>query len=687
MQGSPSLSLRVAILTAIVILTSWRFSYAQEANLPQSWVDMVELWNESSKTFISLEEVEDLYERFSSTPICLNDTLDEGLRQLFFVSPFQCDALKAYIAQRGMLLSVEELNLVPGFDETTVMLLKPVVNLCYKATPLSLAWSDLLHRGHHSLTLGSSGTVERARGYREHIYEGDPYRLYWHYRYRVGNHVQLQLSADKDAGEALFAASQRQGFDHYGFHIQLDDVGRLKRFVLGNYTLQFGQGATLWTGFAPYTVLGGLGYREARGIAPSSPYAEYGYLTGVATTVALDPAWEISLFCAYTPIDATVNQKLLDSVREGLPLVQSIYQSGYHRTETELAKRHQLNEWLYGANVTYRKTHWKVGVTGYRMTLDKYIQPAKYRYNYYYFTGHENSNVGIDAAYRYRNVISYGEFSLSQNLRKAVLAGTDWLYAPSGQVGFLIYHYDAWYWNLHSDAFSVGGHTRNEQGLMLTSRVQLSPRMQSESSLSWCRFPEMRSSAYAPSHAFDVRFRLRRELLHRLSAALFYRYKRQDANIKENGVYLLHPFHRHQWQADLNYHTDGWHYGVRLAVVDYRLHEEHSQGMLLHSDLKWSPPSVPVSMAVRLSYFDVEDYDARIYAVENGLAYDNSGVFFNHRGVRLYAVLHYELNRWLTLAAKYSISHYLDGNMFGSGYESTNADHRQQWHLQLRLKL
>ena len=535
--------------------------------------------------------------------------------------------------------------------------------------------------------VGLNGTVERARGYQEGIYEGDPYRLYWRYRYRAGSHVQLQLSGDKDAGEALFAGSQSQGFDHYGFHLLLNDMGRLRRLIVGNYNLQFGQGVTLWTGFAPYSLPGLMDYRSARGITAASAFAEYGYLTGVAATVSLYAPWEVSLFYAHTMLDATVTSTLADSTMDGLPVVQSIYRSGYHRTETELKKRDQLEEDVYGANVSYRGKNLRLGLTGYGMALSKYIQPGNYRYNYYYFSGHENANVGIDAAYRYRNVIAYGEASVSQNGHKAAITGFDYLYGANNRLGLSLHRYDAWYWNLHANALAVGSNTRNEDALMLTATNTLPLRLRMESSLAWARFPEMRSTAYSSSHAFDVRTRLSRPLGDDFSMALLYRYKRQDANVKEDGDYWLVPFHRHQCQVDFRCDVGDWHYGLRLAWVDYRLDSEHANGLLVHGDVRWKPVMLPVSVSARMSAFNVSDYDARIYAVENGLAFDNSGTFFYHRGIRCYAVVHYDLNRWIAFAFKYSITRYLDDSLFGTGYDALETNHRQQWHLQMRLKL
>ena len=660
---------------------------AQVFDLPPSWQEMLEQWNETADSPVSIEEMEELFEYFSSQPIDLNDTVDNDLQQLFFVTPFQCAALHAYIAQYGALLSVEELSLVPGFDATTVSLLRPVVRVTFDVKPAAFAWSDLWRKGRHNLLVGANGTMERARGYREGQYEGSPYRLYWRYRYRAGNHVQLQLSADKDAGEALFAGSQKQGFDYYGFHLLINDLGRLRRFVVGDFNLQFGQGTTLWSGFAPYSTLGSLGYRSARGITPASAFAEYGYLSGVAATVSPREPWEITLFYAYTPLDATVPKALVGETRDGFPLVQSIYLSGYHRTETEIAKRHQLDETLYGANVTYRRPNLKVGLTGYRMELSKYVQPHGYRYNYYYFSGHENTNLGMDAAWRHGNLLAFGELSMSQNKRMAAMAGMDYLYGASNRLGLAIHHYDAWYWNLHADALSMGGHTRNEEGVTLTAVTALPARFRAESALSWCRFPEMRSTAYGSSHGFDFRTRLSRPFGQLFSASLLYRFKQQDANVKVDKDYLLSPSRRHQCQLDLRYDAAAWHYGLRLAWVGYRLDEEDAQGLLLHGDVQWAPVSLPLSLSLRMSLFDVSDYDARIYAVENGVAFDNSGTFFNHRGVRCYVVLHYELNKWIALAFKYSVSQYLDDSLFGTGYEELDTNHRHQWRLQLRMKL
>ena len=65
----------------------------------------------------------------------------------------------------------------------------------------------------------------------------------------------------------------------------LDDIGRLERLVAGHYTVQFGQGLTLWTGQTPFDIVGAPTVRLGRGVKPAGAFSESGYQNGVAATV------------------------------------------------------------------------------------------------------------------------------------------------------------------------------------------------------------------------------------------------------------------------------------------------------------------------------------------------------------------------------------------------------------------
>ena len=215
---------KIAIIMLLALLRPWT-GQTQEL-LPHAWQNYIELLSEEGDDE-SVEELLELYDLYHEHPASLNDTSD-ALSAFPFVSDLQRDRLKAYIAQYGWLFSIEELYIINGFDSMTVELLRPLVKTEPAELHKSMSLKELLKHGRSNLVLGASGTIEQARGYRDTIYEGDNLRLMWRYQFKSGDRLQLQLSGEKDPGEAFFRGSQTKGFDFYGYSLLLNDVGRWK---------------------------------------------------------------------------------------------------------------------------------------------------------------------------------------------------------------------------------------------------------------------------------------------------------------------------------------------------------------------------------------------------------------------------------------------------------------------------
>ncbi len=43
----------------------------------------------------------------------------------------------------------------------------------------------------------------------------------------------MGITAEKDAGEPFFKPDYPKGYDHYGFHLIINDIGVVKTVVLG----------------------------------------------------------------------------------------------------------------------------------------------------------------------------------------------------------------------------------------------------------------------------------------------------------------------------------------------------------------------------------------------------------------------------------------------------------------------
>ena len=682
----------------------------QEA-LPQIWQDYIEQLTEEGEEELA-EEYLEIFEAYREAPININDT-SGSLTRLPFIDDFQQDCLKTYIALYGQLLTLEELSAVKGFDSTTIELLRPLAYAGEMEKPHRLTLHEIFTNGRSNLVFGAGGTLEQARGYSDSIYEGNNLRLMWRYYYKYSDRVQFQISGDKDPGEAFFAGSQRKGFDFYGYSLMLNDLGKyapkgplgekrvyVKRLVLGQYYLQFGQGLTLWSGFGSRTVYGGRIYKYSQGLRPSGAFAEYGYMQGAATTLAVRQKWYLTLFYSYVNRDATLPRNAAHD--SSIDWVQSIYNSGYHRTQTEIDKKNQLGEHLVGGHLEFYDSNLRVGMTGVATLFDKQVLPAANVYNDNYFRGDQNYNLGVDLSYRFQRFLFFGEAAVCsnyaldssrRNISPAVILGSEFAMDNCHRLSALLRYYSPTYHNLHAASLGQNGAPQNEFGAALYYQGRLPLNITATASIDYFRFPHMKYLVYAPSKGHEYRLELSRpsKRISGLSATLKYRYKEKGRNIipstSVDGVYQLEQTYRHQLQCDIEYVRGPWRWVTRMAYANYHGDVTAAKGGgLLYQDVQYRPQRFPLAVAARVAFFDVDDYEARLFAVESDFVYQHSSVVYQNEGCRLYLLLRYDISQYWNVGFKYGITAYGDKDTFGTAYEQINANHRQQWRIQVRLK-
>lgn len=635
--------------------------------------DLLELLEEEEVGTTDGEDLMERYDGYRDNPFNLNDTA--GLDGFPFLNDFQIDALRSYIQQYGFLRSLNELQLINGFDAYTIALISPIVATTEPTMDNHFTFGDMLRYGKNDLVAGYGSVLERARGYREAIYDGSPLHLYGRYRFRYSDRVQLQLSWDKDPGESLFSSSQPRGFDFYGFHIMLNDFGKFKRTIIGQYQLQFGQGLTLWTGFAPFGATTTNISRVAQGIRPASAYVEYGFLQGAATTLSINKHWYATAFYSNVMRDATATQ--------------SYFLSGYHRTASELEKRNQIREQLIGGNVQYQSQNLQIGVTAYFMHLDKALMPDTNRYNQYTFRGDENYNLGVHGKFLLGKALFFGEVAMSQNNAFAGIGGMQ--YNLNNDNRFCAYYrnYATDYQNLYAAAVGQQRRNQNEHGLCLNFQTLLPLGFHALLRADFYRFPWLRYQVYAPSYGTEYRLNLSRNLQSGIDIELRYRYKSgfDNTTLPDHAEYLVQQTTRQQVQANLQYTTGGWELTTRIAYTHFQSEfEQAKEGFLLYQDVSFHAGKLPLTLTARFALFDIDDYDARLYAVESDMAYSFSSTTYLDQGLRSYLVVRYNITPSLSLAAKYAITAYSDKETVGTGYEAIDANHKQVWKIQLHWK-
>ena len=85
----------------------------------------------------------------------------------------------------------------------------------------------------------SDVTFEQRRGYESQYYLGEPFRLLGRYVFEAGNNFRAGVTAESDAGEPWFKYGGR-GFDLYRFYVEVSNLPKVNRVVIGSYRVGFG---------------------------------------------------------------------------------------------------------------------------------------------------------------------------------------------------------------------------------------------------------------------------------------------------------------------------------------------------------------------------------------------------------------------------------------------------------------
>lgn len=295
------------------------------------------------------DELEELSNRLQE-PVNINVTTKRELEQFPFLSDIQIENILAYVYIHGQMQTIYELQLVEEMDKHTIDLLLPFI--CVHPVPEKIGFprlKSLLKYGKQEVLTRLDVPFYTRKGYQKN-YLGPAMYHSLRYGYRYGDYFQMGITAEKDAGEPCFALHNEKGYDYYSIYFLLRNLGKLKTLALGNYRLSFGQGLVVSTDFRlgkTYS-LSTVDNRSG-GIRKHSSTDEYNYFRGVAATVEVIPALQLSGFYSH---------RSMDGVIEGNEIT-SIYKTGLHRTEKEADKVNAFTLQLMGGNITYEKNNLK----------------------------------------------------------------------------------------------------------------------------------------------------------------------------------------------------------------------------------------------------------------------------------------------------------------------------------------
>ncbi|MCX6352351.1 MAG: helix-hairpin-helix domain-containing protein [Bacteroidetes bacterium] len=674
------------ILLAFLLMSATLFAQETKEERIKKTIEQYAQSIDASADFTDLQtQLEGLYDN----PIDLNTASREELSKLFLLTQIQINNLLAHIAENGKLISTLELQSIDGFELEDIERILPFISVDEQLE--KPFWDEVKH-GYNNIILRTVKLAETPAGYTNGKYPGSPFHLYGKYNFVASTRLSAGITADKDEGEEFFKGSQKQGFDFYSAHLFYTGKKLIRKIAVGDFQMQTGQGLVLWTGFAPSKTADATNVlRDASGLLPYKSAGEYRFMRGGAYTLALGKSVALTQFFSYKKIDANIfNQDTLTTKDD---YFSSIYQSGYHRTTAELATKHQLNEFLTGGDLSYTKGMFKVGVSAMYGSYGIPFQPAKDSgVKSYRFSGKNFYNVGVNYRYLFRNIYFFGETAAGVLGSYATINGALISLHPTLQASIINRNYSAGYFAPYSNGFSEATDNTNEKGTYIGMQWKPKPQFIFNGYFDAYSFPWLKylvsspgtigkdaliDFLYIPNKKFSLNLRFKREEKeHNISSS----YNNTEVQLQTNL--------RQSMRAEIHFKpSPEWTLQSRVESVFYseKTTATVGHGFLGYQGVAWQPMKKRYSITARYYLFDINDYNARIYAYEDDMPFVFSIPSFSGQGMKYYAVVSYKINRKIKLYAKATRTEYLNQNTIGSGNDLINAPHKTEFKLQMNI--
>ncbi len=531
---------------------------------------------------------------------------------------YQQAALAEHIRLNGPLVSIYELQAVPGFDSLTIRRLLPHAKVRPPGGIFHSGAGGAPEQGkRHQLALRWG----RVLGPADTSFAGRPDRLSVRFRWQGDHGMRAQLSMEKDPGEQLVSGRSKSGFDHVGAYVQVRRTqGLLRSLVLGNYLVAFGQGLVAYQGFAPGKRLGVSQVRRvASGILPHAPMAESGYLRGCAVELAPMKSAAVRIFYAFRRQDGQV---VRDS---GQSYFRNFSMTGLHRTPTERASAATIPHHTVGFSAEVVRGRGKVGAHGIadRLGVDRISSGQPYRR--FAMAGKRLLNLGVDYGWRYRNLMLFGEVAVSRPGGCAQVHGLVIAADRKLDISILYRRYERNYLALHANALSENGETGNETGFYLGMDLHARRHWQVQAYVDLYIFPWLRYRVGRPEAGQEGVLRLAYSKRKGFGSAWLVRHRLvpqdQGPAVGLRKTPLPRQVHDLLLRSSMEAPLGG---GLTLrGRADLRrrsLPETVGEwGYQLSADLLFRSLDKPYSFGIHYAVFHTKSYDVRIYAFERGL--------------------------------------------------------------------
>lgn len=463
----------------------------------------------------------------------------------------------------------------------------------------------------------------------QHTYAGSPYKSYHRSTVHFRNYA-VNITTEKDAGESSMT-------DFLSASVQVENEGSLKRLVVGDYVLEYGQGLVLWRGVgaAKGSDVIGSPVKHAGGPRSYRSSDEAQFFRGAAARFATGNFF----------FDAFWSKKSLDASLDSAGKIRSLDLDGYHRTVSEITKKNLVNEVLTGGALGVEYESARASIYGYTSSFShKFIASE----NIFSSVG-SSLDVGSDRLRFSCEVASADRHSPSGIASVGIKEN-----ATEVLVAFRHVPPDAL--SLHSYGFGESAyHQSNEEGLYLG----IEQKIATDATLRFYidHFTTLGPSAQTPQalRGVDMLAQYEYQLSSSLQCVFRLRYERGDEETKSGAGGILssgiHERTRFGSRAEFRLRNKIEVRGRVEAVQVERAFLFPSRGLL--SFIETSIPFAEKTfLDLRITAFSTTNYDSRLYAFETVAPGMMENVLLYGTGTRFSLRARVTVSEWCELNMK-----------------------------------
>jgi hypothetical protein len=466
--------------------------------------------------------------------------------------------------------------------------------------------------------------------------------------------------------------------------VQVQNKGKLKNLVVGDYQAQFGQGLVLGGAFG--LGKGGEAVTTARrsnvGLIPYTSVLETGMFRGVGATYQLTPSLFVTSFLSSVFKDASISVDSSDqSSISSLPI------TGLHRNEIELRNRKAIRETNFGYILNYKRRSVDAGLIFNRAVFSLPIERNHSPYNQFTYRGEENNNTSLFINYSIANTTFFSEVAHTWAHGLAVNVGLLSNLTQRLELAMVFRKYDRDFYSFYSNAFAENSVAQNEQGIYWGANYRIAKKYSFSGYVDLFEFPWLRYRSYSPSSGFEYLLRFNYQPSKTIHAFVQFREEQKQRNTSaDTPLYLTESGRKRNWWLNVDYQiSSSLRFKTRAQFSNYQFENKFSKGMTLLQDISWTLNSF--EFTARYALFDTDDFENRQYVFERDvwLAYSLPAYF--GQGIRYLFLIQFNVNQRLTFWLRWTQTRYQNQDSIGSGLDAINGNQRNDIKCQIRLRL